>query len=353
MLILAMLACVEAPIPDRDAAVEPCVLEPGGSCIVVGSGVAGFLDEGPATDVHLFMPQDVTVGADGVLYVLDYNNHRVLQVVDGWASGFAGEGFPGDGPEGPAVDAMLNHPTSVALEGGQVFIAGFHSARVYGVANGQLESVAGIGIRGTGGDGGPADEASLDQPSSVAVGDDGTLYIADQGNLVIRQVRGGVIDRFAGTTGVSGYSGDGGPALDAVFGTPTLGYGVPALRIVLDEPLLYVVDESNAAIRVIDLETGIIDTVVGPEAMLVSPSDVAVGPDGALYVLDAGAHCVRAVRDGVLQTWAGTCGAAGSSPEAVPRGEVLFSGPTGIEVDEAGTVFVADFGNHVIRALAP
>jgi sugar lactone lactonase YvrE len=221
---------------------------------VAGTGECGFSgDGGPATRAELISPTGIAVGLDGSVYIADAANvglesgdidsHRIRRVGPGGTIttvAGAGEGeYSGDG--GPATEAHLNDPEAVAIDAdGSLYVADTENHRIRRVApDGIISTVAGIGeayaLGGYSGDGGPAVEAELDSPKGVAIGLDGSLFIADTDNHRVRRVDPeGIITTVAGT-GEAGFSGDGGPATEARL----------------------------------------------------KPEDIAVGPDGSLYIADA------------------------------------------------------------------
>src|ERR1039458_749831 len=168
------------------------------------------------------------------------------------------EGVGGDG--GPATAAQLNFPTGVAADAaGNLFIADTFNNRIRKVsANGIITTVAGSGVRGFGGDGGPATAAHLNYPQAVAVDAAGSLFIADTGNMVVRKVSAsGILTTVAGTAAVAdaqGFSGDGGPATAAQLNNPK-GLAVDAMGS------LFIADTRNQRIR--QVSGGIISTVAG------------------------------------------------------------------------------------------
>ena len=160
---------------------------------MAGNGSAGYGgDGGPATQAKLHMPHGVAVGPDGSLYIADRYNNRIRRVgPDGIITTVAGNGVAGYGGDGgPATQARLNYPMGVAVApGGILYIAGYIEDRIRRVApNGIITTVAGNGAFGYGGDGGPATQTSLNRPSAAAVGPDSSLYIADSYNNRIRRV---------------------------------------------------------------------------------------------------------------------------------------------------------------------
>jgi sugar lactone lactonase YvrE len=265
---------------------------------VVAGGPNG--DGGPATAASLLQPLGLAVDRQGNVYIADGSSDRVRKVSGGTISTFAGsgvEGFSGDG--GPATAAALNFAADVAADAqGNVYIADGFNARVRRVSGGTITTVAGTGTRGALGDGGPARDAQLDGPISVAVDARGNLYIAEVFNHRIRMVRNGVISTIAGT-GEPGFSGDGGPATAARLSSPS---GVEVDRL----GNVYIVDAGNLRVRRVSGST--IATIAGTgtqgsvgdggparDAQLASPQSVAVDARGNLYIADGRGRRVRMV----------------------------------------------------------
>ena len=187
-------------------------------CALVGLG-----DGGPAT-APFMGPFDVAVDSAGTLYIAD-DGHQSIRKVDssGIITTVAGNGkagFSGDG--GPATGAALNGPGGIAFDSaGNLYIADLSNNRIRKVDTaGIITTVAGNGVNGFSGDGGPATSAALANPHAVAVDSAGNLYIADTNNFRVRKVNSaGIITTFAGT-GTVGFSGDGGPATSALITGP-------------------------------------------------------------------------------------------------------------------------------------
>ena len=185
------------------------------------SGVSG--DGGPATQAQLNYPTEVAVGPDGSLYFVDYGRVRRVSP-DGIITTAAGGGNPADGlgDGGPATQARLIDPHEIAFgPDGSLYIADSGNHRIRRVGpDGIITTVAGNGGYSFSGDGGPATQAQLNYPCGVAVGPDGSLYIGDSGNCRVRVVSpDGIITTAAGNGGYS-FSGDGGPATQADLRSP-------------------------------------------------------------------------------------------------------------------------------------
>src|SRR5437879_6433471 len=191
---------------------------------VAGTGAMGFSgDDGLATSAQLNSPIGVAVDAAGDLFIADAYNHRIRRVAAGTGlittvAGTGESGFSGDG--GPATSAQLETPTGVAIDAvGNLFIADADNHRIRRVAagTGLITTVAGTGIPGFSDDGSPATRSHLSNPTGIAIDVAGNLFIADTESHRIRRVAVGTarITTIAGT-GIPGFSGDGGPATDPV-----------------------------------------------------------------------------------------------------------------------------------------
>jgi sugar lactone lactonase YvrE len=335
---------------------------------VAGTGVAGANEDGLAPlETHLYLPQDITVGPDGLLYILDWNNHRIRRIRNGVIEAVCGTGELGDAEDGLALETKLNHPTNVTFDAeGRMIIAAWHNSKVKRVdlTTGLIENLAGTGARSFGGDGGPGNQALLDLPSSVAVDTNGNIIISDQANFRLRLLEPNATIHTICGDGTPGYAGDGGRAELARLNSPKGQSAPPAGRIVIDQRnRIYIADTGNHVIRLID-EDGTIRTIVGSgeegyagdggpaaEARLNTPSDVAVERNGTLYVADTMNHVVRMVTpDGIISTLAGT-GQRGFSGDGGPAVEARLDRPYGVEVALNGTVYVADTHNHRVRQI--
>ena len=324
---------------------------------VAGTGAHGYSGDGDtAAAARLHQPWDVAADRTGNLYIADAGNHRIRKVdAAGYISTAAGtgdRGYGGDG--GPAVEAQLDSPASVAAdEAGNIYIADGNDHRVRKVdASGVITTAAGTGEGGGGGDGGPAVQAKLNWPQGVSVDSAGNLYIADTGNHRIRRVdAAGYISTAAGGR----IAGDGSarrPALYAHLLSPS-GMAADGLGN------LYIADTGNHRIRKVDA-AGNISTTAGPgrigdggtavEAWLYHPGHVAADGAGNLYIADTEGHRIRKVdaAAGNIFTVAGT-GSAGYNDG--PTFLAQFHRPEGIAVDGSGNLHIADSGNHYIRRI--
>jgi DNA-binding beta-propeller fold protein YncE len=351
---------------------DSCAEGPGVACVFMGSEIAGLgPDDLPPRETDLYLPQDVSVAPDGTVYVVDWNNHRIRTVHDGSVQTVLGTGYLGDAPAGPADAVPLNHPThlSFALDG-RVIVSAWHNSKVlaFDPARNWVEPICGTGARSYEGDGGPAVDAVLDLPVSTAIGSDGSIYIADQANQRVRKIDPtDTINTVVGT-GVPGFSGDDGPALEAQISLPGGQAAPPAGRIAVDRAdNLYIADSSNHRVRKVDPQ-GVITTVAGDgtptargdggpatAASLSRPSDVDVDAEGNLYIADTDNSCIRKVGlDGTISTVAGICGSPGKGQEGGIATKVALDRPYGIAFDSGdGALYIADTHNHRIVVVYP
>ncbi|MFI9011566.1 RICIN domain-containing protein [Actinosynnema sp. NPDC053489] len=266
-------------------------------------------------------------------------------------------GYGGDG--GPATAALLSRPLQVALDGtGNLYVVELGNNRVRKVApDGTITTVAGTGAGGFSGDGGPATSAQLWAPRGVAVDGAGNLYVADAANSRVRKVApDGTITTVAGN-GTRGFTGDGGPATAAQLSFPCW--------LALDGAgNLHVADSGNGRVRRVSPD-GRITTVAGDgtrgfggdggpatSARLSSAHALAVDGAGNLYLADAGNDRVRRVSpDGRITTVAGD-GTHGFAGDGGPATSARLARPHGLAVDRAGDLYIADTANDRVRKVA-
>ncbi len=318
-----------------------------------GNGLQGAPTEGVlATNTRLGLPTDVVIGPGGLVFIADAGNDRIYRVgLNGGIRtvvGSAPDGFSGDG--GPASQARLNDPRKIAIgPDAMLYIGDWRNHRIRRVGtDGIITTLAGTGdpcelLLAPCGEGGKASQAKVNAAEGLSIGPDGSLYadtinggslqkIGTDGN--IQTVAGG-LDRF------NGFSGDGGKATDAQFREISGAAFGP-------DGVLYLADHGNQRIRALTPDGSIVtvagsgEEVTGPfgqklipggfsgdggaatQAQLNTPTDVAVGPDGSLYILDAGNGRVR--RIGPLSS------ALGQSELAVPDdagSEIYIFSPSG------------------------
>lgn len=220
-----------------------------------------------------------------------------------------------------------------------------------------IATFAGTGTKGSAGDGGPATQAQLDNPFGVVRGPDGNIWFCEYSGQRVRTVTAdGKIHTVAGS-GQKGYTGDGGPALQAMFNLPH--------EIRFDKAgNLYIVDMGNNAVRKVDLKTGVITTFAGTgkpgysgdggpakDAQFKQPHSIQFDPAGDLFICDIANHVLRKVdmKTGVISTFAGT-GKAGPTPDGAPIAGTPLNGPRSLDFDAAGNLWLATReGNQVFR----
>jgi sugar lactone lactonase YvrE len=343
---------------------------------LAGNRGEGF-SNGPALSAAFNQPVATVVDHLGNLYIADSANHAVRKLDRaGQVTTLAGNGTAGfSGDRGQAGAARLNHPVSVTVDGaGNVYIADRLNHRIRKVdTQGVISTVAGNGQAGYGGDQGQASAASLNQPWDVAIDSAGNLYIADSANHAIRKVApGGIITTVAGI-GQPGLSGDGGPANRARLHQP-LGVAVDGagnlfiadaynhrIRQVSPDGTIYTVAGSGFS----ELSNGGFDGDNGPAttARLFYPFDLALAPDGGLYVADTNNQRIRkltplaAAPAPLIRTFAGSgeIGAQGGgfAGDGGPAAQAKFKVVSGLALDAENNLYVADSANHRVRKIDP
>ncbi len=346
---------------------SPFGLSPGPRIVrtLAGTGMPGFLgDGGPATAGNMRSPSGVATDRNGNMFISDSANHRIRRI-DGASkiiTTFGGTGVGGfSGDNVPATEAMLNFPQGIALDAaGNIFIADNLNHRVRRIdARGTVTTVAGSGQQGFSGDGGPATEALLAFPSDVAVDDRGFLFIADTASHRIRRVElaTGTIVTVAGN-GRPRISGDGGPATAASLNSPR------AVR--LDgEGNLFVADSGNDRIRRIDTRTGFVTTVAGSgergfggdggaavAAALNFPLGVAINSAGEVFVSDSFNNRVRRVSPiSGLIQTVAGTGSEGFSGDGGRAADAMIHVPAAAVIDASGNLIFVDNANDRVRAI--
>lgn len=325
-----------------------------------GVGEPGFSgDGGPASRSRVNEPKGVAIDRHGALYVADSENHVIRKVdrTTGLISTVAGKtqregvgqvvGEMGQ----PRLDEADPLSESTEAINGQKYT---QQADLSGTVRYWINS--GMTPQRYGGDGGAAEQAQLNFPTAVAIDRQGNLYIADTMNHRVRWVdrATGVINTLAGT-GQARFSGDGGPAAQAALNEP-------AALALDDEGHLYIADQGNHRVRMVDLGTKTIRTVAGTgtatydgdekpatQASLAGPGGLAMVGD-RLYIADTFNGRVRSIllSTGIISTVAGDGMAYQYDPQSDEPSQSL-SRPTGIVLDRAGNLFLTDSDNHLVR----
>jgi hypothetical protein len=331
---------------------------------IAGNGVAGYSgDGGQATDAEIWSPSGVFVDKTGNIYISDGLNNRIRKVnTAGIISTIAGNGYnPGgnggySGDGGPATNAELYNPQSICTDAlGNVYIADIKNNRIRKVDNsGTISTIAGNGHGAFSGDGGAATACELWDPSVVCFDTSGNLYIADAANYRIRMVNSiGKIITVAG--GGLNYPGDGGPATDAQIGDM---YGL----YVSDSGNIYISCDGQARICMVNT-SGILYTIGGngipgysgdggpaTDAEFFDQCGIFNDSFGNVYVADASNQRLRMIdyNTGIINTVAGSAG-GGFSGDGGPATNAELNGPADIFVDKFNNLYVSDYYNSRIR----
>ncbi|MEZ4366696.1 MAG: hypothetical protein R2939_10470 [Kofleriaceae bacterium] len=328
--------------------------------VVAGSGRAGApVDGTPATELELTHAWGLAQSASGELYVADYITSIVFRVdATGVAHRVAGTGaFTSTGDGGPALAAGVVGPSALAFDAaGSLYVSEAlgSNARIRRIdPAGVIHAVAGTATRGYSGDGGPATAAQLSRPVGLLTDAAGDLYVVDSGNHTVRRIAAatGIITTIAGT-GVAGFGGDGGPATAAQLNAPS--------GAMLDGGgRLLIADTGNHRVRAIDPLTGVISTIAGTGAVvasgegldalaagLPSPRTLTIAADGALLV--GGSDRLRRIDPltNLVTTLTGPLWPAGLGPLARSR----LADPRAVEVTASGAWIAAGTAGVVERA---
>jgi sugar lactone lactonase YvrE len=304
-------------VSDRDARFVWKIDPTGLATIIAGTGMTtgpkGFARL--ARDVDFASPEGLAIDQDGNLLLADSQNQVVVKIDrEGYLTPFAGNGAPGYNGDGKlATESSLANPYDVRLDSkGNVYIADTSNHRIRKVdRKGVITTVAGTGVPGYSGNGGPAVNAQLKKPYGIFLDKEDNLLITDSENHVIRKVgQDGIIHTIAGS-GQRGYDGDGGPALAAKFDTPQ-SLGIDA------QGRIYIGDEHNNAIRILELD-GRVRTLVGSKGpgfsgdggyailgQIADPENLWIRKDGSILITVRDNARLRIISpDGIINTFAG------------------------------------------------
>ena len=329
-------------------------------CVLLLVPVALPAQDLEATTLATASPAGVAYDASGNLYIALQADHKIVMVdTNGVLTTIAGtgeQGFGGDG--GAATSALLDSPSGISVDSsGDIFVADTHNQRIREIANGIITTVVGSGVSGFSGDTGPASSAQLSYPTAVSVDASGNLYIADSNNHRIRFVSGGTISTVAGD-GEQIFSGDGGPAISAGLDTPS---GVAADPAVSGR--FYISDTHNQRVRVVDA-SGTISTLAGTgikgfggdggsasAAALARPRGLTVDSNGNLYLADSDNNRIRGIASGIITTVAGD-GEQGSAGDTGAPTSAVLDTPTAVSSGPANVLALSDTRNQRTRAFA-
>jgi trimeric autotransporter adhesin len=340
---------------------------------ICGNGNGGFSgDGGQATAAVLWQPHYLAFDAAGNLFFADMANNRVREILasNGTINTLAGDGYPGfNGNNISALTTQLSNPTYITSDDtGNIFIAdnGNNMIREVKASTGNILKVAGTGIAGFSGDGGPAGKAQMNGVNGLAVNDTGNIYFADEYNNRIREINmtTNTIKTIAGT-GYGGYSGNGGYATAAEFRYP--------VDVTVDSKGdIFIADMVNDRVREIIEPLGQVKLIAGngynasnwgggysgdngpaTNAELYQPQGVALDNKGNLYIADTWNDRIRKVdlTTNIITTVAGN-GTWGYNGDGGPATDAELGIPTSIKVDAYGDLFIADFYNNVIREVS-
>ena len=334
----------------------------------VGTGEKGYAgDGGPASRALLNGPFDIGFDARDNLYFSDTFNHciRIVDARTGVITTCAGcgeAGYSGDG--GPAMRARFNEPYGIAVDNaGNIYVADRHNHCVRRINgnSGIVDTFAGDGSSGFGGDGGAASRAGMVEPNGLALDPAQTrLYVADVADHRVRVVdlASGLIWTFAGT-GEAEHSGDGGPVAAAGI------YGARAVKVAADGTV-YILERQGSTLRAVDPHSGIITTLAGTgerayggddgpalAASFDAPKELAIDREGNLLIVDTENHAIRRVdiRTGTVATIAGSGRQGGDGDGGPARAAALYR-PHGAAVAADGSIYIGDTNNHRIRKVS-
>lgn len=338
---------------------------------VAGTGVAGSDgNNGPGTAARLNVPTGIVFDLQGNLLIAEQDGYmiRKLDLQTGIITRIAGTGVGGHaGDGGLAINARLYGPSGITIDNaGNIYIIEQYNSTIRKIdaSTGIISTICGIADYNTNysGDGGPAILARLDRPTDIDVDTDGNLYIADYDNNVVRKITAstGIITTIAGKwPGSTGYTGDGGPATNALLNQCS--------RVFVDASKnVFIGDQNNNVIRKVNAANGIISTIAGTgvagysgnggpvlQARFNNPTGMAMDAAGNLYIADAYNQMIRRVdaTTGIVTTIAGN-GNQGYTGDNGPALNATFYRPVDIAVATNGDIYIADARNNVIRKIS-
>ena len=318
---------------------------------IAGNGTPGFVN-GSVKYVLFRNPISMVFDSGGNMYVSDHSNHCIRKITSqGISSRFAGSG-QNAWVDGTETAASFNGPCGITIDSaGNIYVADQNNHSIRKITpGGVVSTIAGTGISGFSGDGGPATSAKLHNPAGVAVDRADNVYITDQANHRIRKVSNGIITTFAGSGAGTLANGTG---TAASFSSPS--------GITIDSSgNLYIGDQWNHSIRKITTPGGVVSTIAGTNtagyvdgtgaaARFRQPYGLVLDSNRNIYVGDFANNSIRKITQaGVVTT------IAGSGTGGFINGlgyAASFNGPYGIAMDNTGSLYVAEWNNHSIRKL--
>ncbi len=307
-----------------------------------------------ALEALLRSPAGIALDLQGRLIIADKQHHRIRRVAsDGRITTIAGTGLRGvRGDDGPAVEAELWEPSGIAINSKGTILVADGSSRIRAITpDGRINTLAGNGRNGFSGDGGKATEASIGIPGGIAVDTADNFYFSEVLQARVRRVSAdGIITTFAGN-GTGRFSGDGGPAVDASLLIP-LGLAMSPTNT------LFIADFGNLRIREV-LANGTIRTLAGGgqggdggdaiAAFLGNPCAVAVDASRNVYIGESGSRVRRVDASGKITTVASAENAQSGQPVPVPFSP--DAGPCGLAPDRSAGLYVSQGGNDAVSRI--
>jgi gliding motility-associated-like protein len=318
-----------------------------GSQIYSGNG-------GIATGASVDLPNGIAVDKNGIIYIGEAGDYRLREVLTSGTiytiAGSGTSGFSGDG--GPATAAQFNYIYDIKVDDiGNIYLADIWNYRIRKINTaGIITTICGNGISGTSGDGGPATAAYLSDPSGIAFDPYGCLYIADGAR--IRKINtAGIITTVAGT-GINGYGGDGGPATAAqLWGAGSVAFDGFGNMYIEDNNRIRQVNTSGIITTIAGTGVGGFSGDGGPAtlAQFYGITNLIVDAYGNIYVSDSQNERIRVINTaGIVTTFAGN-GSFGYSGDGGPATAAEIWYPVGLGLDLSGNLYICDQNNNVVR----
>lgn len=373
LTVAASAALVGGCKPDSEE--EHCNADaPGIICTIAGSGENGYdrkadSDALPALEAKFSLPQDTLTASDGTVYLLDWNNHRIrsydpeAQTVS-WV---AGRGELGGDLDDPA-NGDFNHPTNIIFDPTEdnIIVAAWHNSKIRSISRdtGAVTDTCGDGKRAYWGDAGPAMMASLDLPASLAYDPQGNLIVMDQANQVLRSINpAGEINLVAGRCIVDAPAPGGpGPCAEGVEPTQcpaAMDTGLPSGKYTCGDPMMFCSKPCTPSYGGDDGPATAM-RMSQPFGQSATPAGRIVYDDaGNLYFADTGNHLIRMIDPaGTVHRIAGLppmmgMKQAGYSGDGGPAIEAKINYPVDLALGDDGTLYFSDVLNHCIRAVDP